>query len=361
MSIRPNLNPKDHPSGGSSIKTIAIDAMGGDIGPAVTVPAVIAYLDAASSRTKHKFILVGKVSPIESLVKKHQGSHYLNNGLIRIHAASQEVEMDEAPALALKKKKDSSMRVAINLVKEGTADAAVSAGNTGALMATARFVLKTIKGINRPAIISTMPNQDTSTTTHMLDLGANVDSSPEMLVQFATMGSVLTQYLDKKPEPRVALLNEGAEEIKGSEKVKKASVLLADSGLNYVGYIEADEIFTSRVDVIVCDGFEGNVALKASEGTASMVLSVMKEEFTLNILSKAIAWLCKPIFKRMSKRLDPRLHNGATLIGLTGIVVKSHGAADELGFLHAIREATQQAETDVIEHISAEVSNIITF
>ena len=360
MSIRPNLNTNNRPSGvGSSIKTIAIDAMGGDIGPAVTIPAVITYLNEASSETKHKFILVGKEEPLESLIKKHKGSDYLNSGHIRIQAASQEVEMDEAPALALRKKKDSSMRVAINLVKDGTADAAVSAGNTGALMATARFVLKTIKGINRPAIISTMPNQDTSTTTHMLDLGANVDSTPEMLVQFATMGSILTQYVDKKPEPRVALLNVGAEEIKGSDKVKKASVLLADSELNYVGYIEADEIFTSRVDVIVCDGFEGNVALKASEGTASMVLSVMKEEFTLNILSKAIAWLCKPIFKRMSKRLDPRLHNGATLIGLTGIVVKSHGGADELGFLHAIREATQQAEMDVIEQISNEVSSKI--
>ena len=346
--------------GASSLKTIAIDAMGGDIGPEVTVPAVIAYLDSATSQTKHKFILVGKETPIKALLKQHNGEEYLSNGLIRIQTASQEVEMDESPALALKKKKDSSMRVAINLVKEGSADAAVSAGNTGALMATARFVLKTIKGINRPAIISTMPNQDTSTTTHMLDLGANVDSSPEMLVQFAIMGSVLTRYIDKKPEPRVALLNVGAEEIKGSEKVKKASTLLADSGLNYVGYIEADEIFTSRVDVIVCDGFEGNVALKASEGTASMVLAVMKEEFTLNILSKGIAWLCKPIFKRMSKRLDPRRHNGATLIGLNGIVVKSHGGADQLGFLHAIREATQQAEMDVIEHISAEVSNIIT-
>ncbi len=344
----------------SPLKTIAIDAMGGDFGPKVTVPAVIAYLESADSQTKNKFILVGKEPPISALLTQHQGEKYLASGLISIHAASQEVEMDESPALALKKKKDSSMRVAINLVKEGIADAAVSAGNTGALMATARFVLKTIKGINRPAIISTMPNQDTSTTTHMLDLGANVDSTPEMLVQFAIMGSILTQYVDNKPEPKVALLNVGAEEIKGSEKVKKASTLLSDTSLNYVGYIEADEIFTSRVDVIVCDGFEGNVALKASEGTASMVLSVMKEEFTLNILSKAIAWLCKPIFARMSKRLDPRLHNGATLIGLNGIVVKSHGGADELGFLHAIGEAATQAEMDVIEHISTEVSNTIS-
>lgn len=361
MSISQNPKQRDQSHGNTSVlKTIAIDAMGGDFGPEVTVPAVVAYLDSASDQTKHKFILVGKEPAIQTLLNLHNGGEYLSNGLIRIQAASQEVEMDEAPALALKKKKDSSMRVAINLVKEGVADAAVSAGNTGALMATARFVLKTISGVDRPAIISTMPNQDTSTTTHMLDLGANVDSTPEMLVQFAVMGSVLTQYVDKKSEPRVALLNVGAEEIKGSEKVKKASALLTASPLNYVGYIEADEIFTSRVDVIVCDGFEGNVALKASEGTASMVLGVMKEEFTLNIFSKAIAWLCKPIFERMRKRLDPRLHNGATLIGLNGIVVKSHGGTDQLGFLHAICEATRQAEMDVIEHISSEISNIIT-
>jgi len=361
MSISPNLDqPSQSVTDAPGIKTIAIDAMGGDFGPEITVPAVIAYLDSAPDQTKHKFILVGKEPPIQALVKQHNGDKYLINGLIRIHFASQEVGMDELPAAALKKKKDSSMRVAINLVKEGIADAAVSAGNTGALMATARFVLKTIPGINRPAIISTLPNLDTSTTTHMLDLGANVDSSPEMLMQFAVMGSVLTQYIDKKAKPRVALLNVGAEEIKGSEKVKKASTLLADSTLNYVGYVEADEIYTSRVDVIVCDGFEGNVALKASEGTASLVFGVIKEEFTLNILSKFIAWLCKPMLERMRKRLDPRLHNGATLIGLNGIVIKSHGGTDQLGFLHAIGEAARQAEMDVIEHLRSEVSSTIS-
>jgi len=248
------------------------------------------------------------------------------------------------------------MRVAINLVKSGEAQAAVSAGNTGALMATARFVLKTIPGVDRPAIISTMPCEDTSQTVHMLDLGANVDSSPEMLLQFALMGAVLTEYVDKKEAPTVALLNVGAEEIKGSEKVKKASALLSDSDLNYVGYIEADELYNSKVDVIVCDGFEGNVALKASEGTAKMILNLLKEEFYRNWFTKFLAVMVRPVFKAMQARLDPRSYNGATLIGLNGIVVKSHGGTDEIGFLHAIQEASNQADMDVIGHISQQIS-----
>jgi len=195
----------------------------------------------------------------------------------------------------------------------------------------------------------------------MLDLGANVDSTPEMLVQFAVMGSVLTEYVDKKATPRVALLNVGAEEIKGSEKVKKASQLLNDSELNYVGYIEADEILDSKVDVIVTDGFEGNVALKASEGTAKMIISVMKEEFRRTILTKLVGALGKPIFKSMQTRLDPRRHNGASLIGLNGIVVKSHGGSDEFGFIYAIEEACEQAKRDVTGHISEEISKVFSF
>jgi len=337
--------------------TIAIDAMGGDHGPDVTVAAAIDFL--RQDKSKHyKIILVGLEQPIKQAIDKSHGQDLVNKGVLQINIASEVVAMDEPPAQALKKKKDSSMRIAINLVKEGGANAAVSAGNTGALMATARFVLKTIPGISRPAIISTMPVQRPDRTTHMLDLGANVDSTPEMLMQFAIMGSVLTEYVDNKASPTVALLNVGAEDIKGSEKVKQASSLLGETNLNYVGYVEADEIYNGRVDVIVCDGFEGNVALKASEGTASMVLSVLKEEFQRNIITKLIALIAMPVLKGMQKRLDPRRHNGATLLGLNGIVVKSHGGTDVLGFLHAIEEAATQADLAVTDHIREEVSKI---
>ncbi|MBX2848479.1 MAG: phosphate acyltransferase PlsX [Acidiferrobacterales bacterium] len=337
--------------------TISIDAMGGDFGPQVTVPAAIQFLK--KSKTSHNIVLVGIEDLISPLIEKHQGSAYLKSQRLRVHAATQVVEMDEAPAHALKRKKDSSMRVSINLVKEGETQACVSAGNTGALMATARFVLKTIKGINRPAICSTMPCQDPENTLHMLDLGANVDSSPETLLQFAVMGSVLTEYVDTKESPRIALLNVGAEEIKGSEKVRAAAVLLADSDLNYVGYIESDEIFHGKVDVIVCDGFEGNVALKASEGVAKMIFDILREEFKRNWLSKFLALISMPILKAMKGRLDPRRYNGATLIGLNGIVVKSHGGTDEFGFLHAIEEASRQAEMKLINHIGEKIKEIV--
>lgn len=338
-----------------SITTIAVDAMGGDVGLEVTIPASIAFLNAVDIK-KHNIVLVGKSEQIAPLLIKYNGNDLIEKGALSIQEASEVVEMDESPALALKRKKDSSMRVAINMVKSGDAHAAVSAGNTGALMATARFVLKTIPGVDRPAIISTMPCKKPSQITYMLDLGANVDSSPEMLVQFAVMGSSLTEFVDHKSEPRIGLLNVGAEEIKGSEKVKKASALLAESELNYVGYIEADEIYNGKVDIIVCDGFEGNVALKASEGTAKMVLNVLKEEFHRNWFTKGLGLLVKPIFKAMQARLDPRLHNGATLLGLNGIVVKSHGGTDEIGFLHAIQEANNQAELAVIGHMKSQIS-----
>lgn len=330
--------------------------MGGDHGPEITVAAAIDFLRQFGNAKRYKIILVGLESPIKQAIANNNGQDLLNKSAITIEVASEVVAMDEPPALALKKKKDSSMRVAINLVKNGVAHAAVSAGNTGALMATARFVLKTIPGISRPAISSTMPVQQPDTTTHMLDLGANVDSTPEMLMQFAVMGSALTEYVDNKANPTVALLNVGAEDIKGSEKVKQASSLLSESDLNYVGYVEADEIYDSRVDVIVCDGFEGNVALKASEGTASMVLSVLKEEFQRNLFTKLIALIAMPVLKGMQERLDPRRHNGATLLGLNGIVIKSHGGTDALGFLHAIEEAGAQADLAVTEHIRKEIS-----
>ena len=332
--------------------------MGGDNGPMVTIPASIRFLQDYADRPNYKIILVGITDQISTLVQQSGGTALLQSGQLSIQDASQVVTMDEPPAHALKKKKDSSMRVAINLVKEGKAQACVSAGNTGALMATARFVLKTISGIKRPAIISTLPCEDPSATIHVLDLGANVDSSPEMLVQFAVMGSVLTEYVDRKSSPRVALLNVGAEEIKGSEKTKEASALLTQSSLNYVGYIEANELFSARVDVIVCDGFEGNVALKASEGTASMIIKVLKEEFGRNWLTKLTGLMARPVLKKLSNRLDPRLHNGASLIGLTGIVVKSHGGTDQIGFRQALQEAARQVEMDVIGHISEEIKRI---
>ncbi len=336
--------------------TIAIDAMGGDFGPEVTVPAALKFL----AQQKHQnIVLVGLEDRIQSLVSQHKGQRFQDSGRLSIVHASEVVEMHEPPALALKKKKDSSMRVAINLVKQGEAEACVSAGNTGALMATARFVLKTIKGIDRPAIISTMPCKDPSNTVHMLDLGANVDSSPEMLLQFAVMGSVITEFVDKKDRPAIALLNVGAEEIKGSEKVKKASVLLNDSDLNYVGYVESDELFTSDVDVIVCDGFEGNVALKASEGTASMIFDILKEEYQRGFWAKLTAALSLPVLNRIKTRLDPRRHNGATLVGLNGIVVKSHGGTDEFGFLHALEEASTQVRRDVISHMQEKIESLI--
>lgn len=335
----------------SSKATLAIDAMGGDFGIDVTVPAALQFL-REDQIGKHRIILVGDQAKIDSRIKELSGVSFIESGCLSVLHASEVVGMDESPALALKRKKDSSMRVSINQVKEGVAQAAVSAGNTGALMATARFVLKTIKGVDRPAIISTMPCRDTKQTIHMLDLGANVDSTPEMLLQFAIMGSLLTQYVDKKASPRVALLNVGAEEIKGSEKVKKASILLEESNLNYVGYIEADEIYDGKVDVIVTDGFEGNVALKASEGTAKMIVGVIQEEFKRNALTKLAALFCMPVLSAMKTRLDPRTHNGATLIGLNGVVVKSHGGTDSLGFLHAIREAFAQADRDLTGHLS---------
>lgn len=337
--------------------TLAIDAMGGDFGISVTVPSAIQFLRSDQGE-QHKIILVGNHDAVHQQITDDNGADLLEQGCIEIVHANEVVGMDESPALALKRKKDSSMRVAINLVKEGRAQAAVSAGNTGALMATARFVLKTIKGVDRPAIISTLPCKDTSQTIHMLDLGANVDSTPEMLLQFAVMGSVLTQYVDKKTAPKVALLNVGAEEIKGSEKVKKASIMLEESSLNYTGYIEADEIYDGKVDIIVTDGFEGNVALKASEGTAKMISGIMKEEFRRNIFTKLAGAVCLPILNAIQSRLDPRVHNGATLLGLNGVVIKSHGGTDTVGFLHAIQEAFAQADKDLIGHLAEQFSRL---
>ena len=273
--------------------------------------------------------------------------------------ASERVEMDDSPSKALKDKKDSSMRVAINLVKDGRADACVSAGNTGALMATARFVLKMIPGVDRPAIISTLPS--IYGHTHVLDLGANVDCTAEHLLQFAIMGSELVKAVENIENPSVGLLNIGEEEVKGNEQVKAAAQLLKESGLNYIGYVEGNSLNAGhiKVDLIVTDGFVGNVALKTIEGAAKMFTSVLKESFGKNIITKLAAFLAYPVLKSIKQRLDPRLYNGASFLGLRGLVIKSHGGADMLAFKTAIQLAEVEITQDVIRKVSEKIETTL--
>jgi len=269
---------------------------------------------------------------------------------LEIHHAEQIVGMDESVTHAVRRKKDSSMRVAINLVKEGVASACVSAGNTGALVATARFVLKTLPGIDRPAIIGAMPTMNGH--LRVLDMGANIDCTPEHLLQFGIMGSVLVTALEGKKAPSIALLNIGSEEIKGNDVVKRAAELMQKSSINYKGFAEGNEIFLSDYDVIVCDGFMGNIALKTSEGLAQMITQMIRQEFNRNIITKIIGMVAMPVLKAFRKRVDHRRHNGATLIGLKGTVIKSHGSADKLGFEHAIEVALSEVQSDVPKKIS---------
>lgn len=331
--------------------TISLDAMGGDHGPSVVVPAAVSVINETPNL---RLILVGQKQILESALSKETGA---GKDRIRVFHASQEVTMDESPAVVLRTKKDSSMRVAINLVREGVAQACVSAGNTGALMATARFVLKTIPGIDRPAIISTLPTINGH--THMLDLGANVDNSAEQLFQFAVMGSVLTAAVSGKPRPTVGLLNIGSEDMKGNEQVKQAAVLLANSDLNYIGFVEGDDIAKGAVDVVVCDGFVGNVALKTTEGVAKMIAHFMKQEFNRNFLTKLSGVLVLPVLNGLKKRIDPRRYNGATFIGLRGTVIKSHGGADWLAFATAIREAITEAEKAIPDLIGQQLEAML--
>lgn len=334
--------------------TIAVDAMGGDVGPSVTVPAALKVL--AQHKNLH-FILVGNIDVLQKELQQH---HAISHERLSIHPASQCIGMDESPSQALRTKKDSSMRVALNLVKEGKAQACVSAGNTGALMATARFVLKTIPGIDRPAIISTFPTLIDNHNIRMLDLGANVDSSPEDLFQFAVMGSVLASAVDNIPNPKISLLNIGEEDIKGNELVKQAAQLLSQSKmLNYTGYIEGDALFKGNTDVVVCDGFVGNVALKTTEGVASFIRRLLKEAFYQNWLTKLIGLMILPIAKSVMKRLDPDRYNGATFIGLRGIVIKSHGGANVQSFAHALEEAIVQVDKNIPERVSDEIENLL--
>lgn len=325
--------------------------MGGDHGPSVTIPACISALERNPDLS---LILVGRSQDIED----HLGAARSRFGdRLRIQQASEIVGMDESPALALRNKKDSSMRVAINAVKAGEAQACVSAGNTGALMAGARFVLKTLPGIDRPAIVGKIPSLRGH--VHMLDLGANVDSPAYLLLQFAVMGSILVKYLEDNPSPSVGLLNIGVEDIKGNDIIKEACRLMRASNINFAGYVEGDAIYTGDVDVIVCDGFDGNVSLKTSEGLAQFITQLMREEFSSNILTR-VAGLCAiPVIKRFRKRIDHRRYNGAVFVGLNGIVIKSHGSADVLAFHQAITEAVQQARHHVPDYIRAELAHLM--
>ncbi len=330
---------------------IAIDAMGGDIGPEVTVAAASRII---KQRNDVKLILVGFEDRIKAEIVK------LNleiSDRLSIQHASEVVDMDEAPASALRKKKDSSMRVAINLVHEGKASAAVSAGNTGALMATAKFVYKTLPGIDRPAIMTTLPNMKGH--THMLDLGANVDSSAESLFQFAVMGSVTASAVDNVDNPRVGLLNVGAESMKGNAQVKAAEPLLQNSNLNYIGFVEGDDIYNGSVDVVVCDGFVGNVSLKSAEGVAKMIGHFMKVEFKRNLFTKLIGLIALPVLKSFKKRVDHRRYNGASLLGLKQIVIKSHGGADEYAFSKAIDVAILEVEKRVPQCIESHLGVLL--
>ncbi|MES9941310.1 MAG: phosphate acyltransferase PlsX [Candidatus Thiodiazotropha sp. 6PLUC2] len=325
--------------------TISLDAMGGDIGVDVVVPAALDYLKKDKETA---LILVGR----EEILRPKVGDHTFGDRL-RIHHASELVAMDELPSKALRNKKDSSMRVAIDLVKSGEADACVSAGNTGALMATSRFVLKMLPHIDRPAIITALPS--IKGQTFMLDLGANVDCSAGHLFQFAVMGSETVAAVTNISEPRIGLLNIGQEEIKGNEQVKEAHELLHASSLNYVGYVEGDDIFQGGTDVIVSDGFVGNVALKSSEGVAKMIRHFMKLEFKKNLLTRLAGLVALPVLRSLAKRIDHRHYNGASLLGLRGIVIKSHGGADKLAFMNAISIARKEVSSDVCSRIAEQV------
>jgi len=331
--------------------TIALDAMGGDHGPDVVVPAAFGAL---AESTDVDLVLVGNEHAIDAALRLVSSA---SDPRISTLHASQSVEMDDSPAQVLRSKQDSSMRVAIDLVRDGKADACVSAGNTGALMAMARFVLKTLPGIDRPAIISELPTAKGH--THVLDLGANVESTSRHLFEFAVMGSELVSAVDDIERPRVGLLNVGQEGIKGHERVKEAARLLASSNLHYIGFVEGDDIYAGTADVVVCDGFVGNVALKSSEGVARMISGLMREEFDRSLSSRVAGLLARPVLRRLAGRMDPRSYNGASFVGLRGIVIKSHGRADVVAFKRAIMEAVAEIRKNVPERISERIASVL--
>jgi glycerol-3-phosphate acyltransferase PlsX len=319
--------------------TIALDAMGGDRGADVVVPAALATLQKDDSVS---LILVGRDEVLDR-VRREAGAGY--DGRLNFKSASEVVGMDEKPADALRHKKDSSLRLAIELVKEGEADACVSAGNTGALMATARYVLRTLPGIDRPAIIAAVPG--VRGPTYMLDVGANVGCTAEQLLQFAVMGSVIAADMLEQRRPRVGLLNIGHEDIKGNDVIREAGRLLSDSDLNYVGFVEGDHVFMSDVDVVVSDGLVGNVAIKTMEGVASLIGSFLKDEFHRNTLRRLQGLAANSALEAIRSRLDPRRYNGASLVGLNGVVLKSHGGADQVAFETAVKTAIVEARKGV--------------
>jgi phosphate acyltransferase len=327
---------------------IAVDAMGGDHGPSVTVPAALDFL---ASHPQAELLLVGLADALEREIARHP-----RHARLTVVPAAEVVGMDEDVRSAIRTKKHSSMRVAIDLVKEGRAQACVSAGNTGALMGTAKFVLKTLPGIDRPAICAVLPTRKGQ--VYALDLGANAEVDPEHLVQFAIMGSTLVKAVEGKEDPTVGLLNIGSEEIKGNEVVKRAGELLREAPVNFHGNVEGDDIYKGTTDVVVCDGFAGNVALKTSEGLAKMLGDFLKEEYTRNVFTRLAALVSMPVIKAFRRRVDHRRYNGAALLGLRGIVVKSHGSADRLAFATAIARAASEAEHGLNERIGEELARL---
>lgn len=332
--------------------TIALDAMGGDFGPHVTIPAAINILK------KYKNIsiyLVGNETEITPLLQNTSTSIKSRYTII---PSLDDIPMDLAPALALRNFKQSSMRMALNLVREGKAQACVSAGNTGALMVLSRHLLKVLPFVDRPALVSTLPSV-TMQPVYMLDLGVNVSCDADALFQFALMGSALAEHVGNIPNPKVALLNVGQEDIKGNDLVKRAAQLLSEhESLNYIGFIEGNDIFTGKADVIVCDGFTGNVALKTSEGVVDLVISQLTSVSNKNIFTKLLSLLVKPLIMNSLRRLKPDQYNGATLLGLTGIVIKSHGNAEQLAFEFAIEQAVKEVESGLVKKISANLDFI---
>ncbi len=319
--------------------TLAVDVMGGDHGPVVTVPAALKVL---AEKPNLHCLLVGDEAAVRPLLSSLSPAIMSR---ISVQHTSEFVTMDDKVAVALRNKKQSSMRLAVNAVHDARADACVSAGNTGALMAISRFVLKTHPGIERPAIMTALPTQNGH--VHMLDLGANVDSEPEHLLQFAQMGALVAEALDGHAFPRVGLLNIGEEEIKGNELIKRTHDLLRQSSLNYVGYVEGDGVFRGEAEVVVCDGFVGNIALKSSEGVARMIATMIKAQINRNWLTRLVGALAWPIWRGLRREMDPGRYNGASLVGLRGIVVKSHGSADVDSFANALRVAILEVEKDV--------------
>jgi glycerol-3-phosphate acyltransferase PlsX len=325
--------------------------MGGDHGPHVTVPAALEF------QARHPDVEIVLVGRSDALAQALEARGAGARPRLRLQPASEVVGMDEPPAQALRYKKDSSMRVAVNLVKSGEAHACVSAGNTGALMAISRFVLKTLPGVDRPAIAAVLPNMKGG-YTYVLDLGANVDCTPEQLMQFGVMGAMLVAAVHHRERPSVGLLNIGVEDIKGNDTVKRAAELLRESGVNFYGNVEGDDVYKGTTDVVVCDGFVGNVLLKASEGVATMIVGFLRQEFTRTPWNMLAAWMAKPVRKALRARMDPGKYNGASLLGLKGIVIKSHGSADIYAFGQALERALEEVQNKVAERITSKLAHL---